>query len=124
MAGEVPEVTMNCSGLTQTLVFLQIVLAQGLPELHQPLGVGVLGLPRGHGPVGRVLDHLGGVVVRLADLQVNDLSPWRSNSLARSRISITRKGVISWARRDGPLSARLSSMVPQDNRRAAGRQAG
>ena len=54
-------------------VLVPVMPAQGLPQLHEPLGVGVLGLPRGHGPVGRVLDHLGRVVVRLPDLQVDDL---------------------------------------------------
>ena len=37
--------------------------------------MGVLGFAGGHGPESRVLDHLGGVEVRLADLQVNDLFP-------------------------------------------------
>ncbi len=61
--------------LDPNLIFLQVMLAQGLPELDEPLGVGVLGPARGHGPVGRVLHHLGGGVVRLPDLQVDDLLP-------------------------------------------------
>ena len=56
-------------------VLLPVMLAQRLPQFDEPLGVGVLGFARGHGPVGRVLDHRGGVVVRLADLQVDDLLP-------------------------------------------------
>ena len=93
-------------------VLVPVVPAQNLPELHEPLGMGVLGLPRGHGPVGRLLDHLGRVVVRLPDLQVDDMLPARSNSWARSKMSITRNGVISRARRDTGISWLLFHSYP------------
>ncbi len=66
---------MNCSGVDRHPVLVPVMPAQNLPQLYEPLGVGVLGLPRGHGPVGRLLDHLGRVEVRLADLQVDDMLP-------------------------------------------------
>jgi len=56
-------------------ILFQIMGAQGLPELNQALGMGVLGLPRGHGPPSRLLDHLRGGEVGLANLQMDDVLP-------------------------------------------------
>ena len=73
MAGEVPEVTITCSGETFHPVALMVMGADGLPQFQQPQAVGVMGLAFPDRPDTGFLDTFRGIKIRFPHFQVDDL---------------------------------------------------